>query len=468
MKPEDLYHAIGQADETLLERSERNKYRRKKPWCVSAVAAVLVLAVLGGVLLRPDSTPLVTSACAISESLYPEMVPYPDETSADFQQQYDAWYACVQKQQQPEGYADGLDSFFSDSIRQFLTGAEGKNRVYSPLNVYMALAMLAEITDGNSRQQILELLGVNSIEALRTQASAVWNGHYRNDGATTSIIASSLWLNENISFAPETIQQLCDTYYASVFQGEMGSDELNQTLQNWLNAQTGGLLEDQIQNITLDANTVMALATTIYYQAKWASTFSENSTTPDSFHALSGDMTCDFMHDSSMGNYYWGDKFGAVSRRLENDGGTMWFLLPNEGVTVQELLQDQQVTNFLLAGEKWENNKYLNIHLTLPKFDISSQMELSEGLQKLGVTDVFDPSQSDFTPMTEDLSGVFISQAKHGVRVAVDEEGVTAAAYTVMAMAGAGAVPEDENRFYFRPSVPICHHQQRWPAPLCG
>ena len=43
--------------------------------------------------------------------------------------------------------------------------------------------------------------------------------------------------------------------------------------------------------------------------------------------------------------------------------------------------------------------------------------------------------------------GIFVSQAKHGVRVAVDEEGVTAAAYTLMSMAGAGEPPADEIDF---------------------
>ena len=125
----------------------------------------------------------------------------------------------------------------------------------------------------------------------------------------------------------------------------------------------------------------------------------------------------------------------------------MWFLLPDEGVSLQELLQDEQTMDFVLSGGTWENSKYLTIHLALPKFDISSQIELSEGLQALGVTDVFDPSQSDFSPMTRDLTDIFVSKAEHGVRVAVDEEGVTAAAYTVMAMNGSGAPPDDEISF---------------------
>ena len=51
-------------------------------------------------------------------------------------------------------------SFLSSTIPQFLAGQTEENRVYSPLSLYMALAMLAELTDGNSRQQVLDLLDV--------------------------------------------------------------------------------------------------------------------------------------------------------------------------------------------------------------------------------------------------------------------------------------------------------------------
>ena len=64
----------------------------------------------------------------------------------------------------------------------------------------------------------------------------------------------------------------------------------------------------------------------------------------------------------------------------------------------------------------------------------------------MGITDVFDPSISDFSPMTDDTE-VYLSQARHAARVAIDEEGVTAAAYTATMMCDAGAPPEEEVDF---------------------
>lgn len=97
--------------------------------------------------------------------------------------------------------------------------------------------------------------------------------------------------------------------------------------------------------------------------------------------------------------------------------------------------------NFLLGGGEWENSKFLIVNLSVPKFDVSSDLNLNKSLQALGVTDVFDSDAADFSPVIENADGVFLSRAEHAARVAIDEEGVTAAAYTVMMEAARRSLP---------------------------
>ena len=399
-----------------------------------------------------------TSYPALALAVYPEMAPYPDEMSyvnqngtidESFYAAHDAWWDGVRARREIAADLDtgGLDGFFAKSIRQFLSGAGSENRVYSPLNVYMALAMLAELTGGESRGQILSLLGSDNIEALRVQASTLWNANYRDDGATKSILASSLWLSEDVNFVQSTLDRLAETYYASSYQGTMGSPEFNEALQGWLSAQTGGLLDDQISYVTLDAETILALATTVYFRAKWRSEFLVHFTELGVFHAASGDMTVDFMHQGGSDIYYWGGKFSAVAKSLESDGD-MLFLLPDEGVTPEDLLTDGEAVDFLLSGGRdWANSKYLTVNKSIPKFDVASDLDLNPGLMALGVTDVFDSMASDFSPMTADTPYIYVSKAEHAARAVIDEEGVVATAYTVMAANGAGMPPEEEIDF---------------------
>ena len=431
-------------------------YFRKKS-LVSILSILLVGALTACGTRMPNASSEDSDAFALARASYPEMAPYPDESAFTdsstgeikdgFYDAYDAWQKDRQTQQNQAGlYQDDFKGFLGKSIPQFLSGPEKGNRIYSPLSVYLALGMLAELTDGNSRQQILDLLGTDSIQELRSQASALWNANYCNDGATTSILASSLWLNEDISFAPSAMKQLAGTYYASSYQGTMGSEEFNKALQNWLNEQTGGLLEDQASGVNLDADTILALATTVYFRAKWSGEFMEGNTSPDVFHASEKDITCDFMHQTDSQEYYWGDKFSATAKQFEG-GGSMWLILPDEGITADELLKDEETMAFLLSNGDWENSKHLTVNLSVPKFDAASNLNLISSLQELGVTDVFDGNVSDFSPMTKDMDGIFVSKAEHAARVMIDEEGCTAAAYTVMAVCGAAMPPEEEVDF---------------------
>ena len=393
----------------------------------------------------------------LATATYPEMARYPDETAyytktgefddEAFSKVYDAWRADQKRQQeQMPGYRDGVADFVKASGKAFLQDG-GTNFVYSPLNVYMALSMLAELTDGQSRAQILDALGRENLGDVRAHAKTIWNANYSADGAVTSVLANSLWLDEDESYVQKTMDTLAQDYYASVFRGQMGNTAYNEALQNWVNEQTGGLLKEQSSGLEFTPETVLGLASTIYFRAKWSQEFSEAATSSGTFHAESGDITCDFLHRTDSDTYCWGETFGAVELSLRGSG-SMKLLLPDDGVRAEALLQDEEAMDYILDSAEWENSKFLTVNLSLPKFDVSSGFDLTEGLRQLGITDVFDASAADFTPGIPNSKGaIALSRAEHAARVAIDEEGVTAAAYTVMMEAGAAMPPDDEIDF---------------------
>ena len=130
----------------------------------------------------------------------------------------------------------------------------------------------------------------------------------------------------------------------------------------------------------------------------------------------------------------------------------MWFILPDEGVSTDTVLTEDALYSLLCSAYEWPDQKTLRVNQYIPKFDISADADLINGLQELGVWDVFDMSKADFTPLTDQKAA--IHQVKHAVRVAIDEEGVTAAAFTAMMMAGASRPPEEEMDFILdRPFV---------------
>ena len=296
------------------------------------------------------------------------------------------------------------------------------------------------------REQILALLGADSMDTLRRRAGSLWNANYCDDGALTSVLASSLWLDRDVAYRTEPLEMLASVYHASSYQGEMGDPAFDKALQTWLNEQTGGLLQEAAEKLTMSPETILTLASTVYYQAKWKNEFREENNAERTFHSPAGDVACTFMTQTdTYGVYYWSQQFGAVARPME-EGGRMWLILPDEGVDTDAVLRSDALYNLLDPAYEWTDRKTLIIHQYIPKFDISSDRDILEGLAALGITDVMDPAAADFTPLT-DTEGAYLSRAEHTVRVAIDEDGVTAAAFTAMMTAGAAMPPEEEMDF---------------------
>ncbi len=375
----------------------------------------------------------------VARAQYPEMAQYDEKN-------YEPWYlerAARGERYQPDSAA--LSGFLTAALPRLLAGAEGENRVCSPLNLYMALAMAAETCDGESRAQLLRLLGADSLESLEARADTLWNANYCDDGTAVSILAGSLWMHNDAPCREDTARTLQNVYHASVYRGDMSDPRYTQALRDWLNEQTGGQLKNAAENVSLDAQTVLELMTTVYFRARWLSRFDAADTSPETFHAPGGDIVCDFLHDDWADYWvYRGNRFLAVQQPFEN-AGNMWFLLPDEGVTPEELLSDADALTFLCSGADIDECEWYCGKLALPKLDVTSELELSDTLKALGVTDVFDAARADFSPLFESAAGVTLSEVQHAARLSMDEEGVTATAFTAMGY-GAGG-PQNEMDF---------------------
>ena len=480
MNREQLSDAIGRLDESILEETMTVR-RRRRPWWISAVAVAACACMMLGMVavwphLKPDGVqppidsgvtsdtsstsgtsgtttrptspnneqPVLPISHTLAKAQYPQMAQRVDYFEDE--QGYYTWREAIAAQRaKADGQTDGMTDYYQKTMAQFLSGEAGENRVYSPLNVYLALAMLAETAEGDSRQQILDLLGVSDLTALREKCNGLWNGVYLDDGAVTSLLANSLWLAEGDrwQYDMDTVNALAQHYYASTFEGEMGSAAYDAALQDWINEQTDNLLTEQAGDLGFDPNTVLALASTICFKARWYDEFSPQHNTEGVFKTANGDVNVTYMNQNGMGCGYFGEQFTAVSLGLDDGACDMYFFLPDEGVAVNDLLTDKQMLQVLQEGTDSELFHHLMVEMSIPKFDVVSDKNLIDGLQTLGVTDVFDMTKSDFGGiLTEQTEPVWVSKVQHAARVAIDEEGVTAAAYTVEIMDGMGSIQE--------------------------
>lgn len=431
-------------------------------------AILLLTAMIGGCAATPAPSPSpapapggnpdVSEPTADPQALTPAEadyhlanVAYPDtgdykgmdaQTFSESDAHWKWWEAYHEKLEASWAIQDGLGAFNSTIINELLITEETDNRVCSPINLYIALAMLAECTGEGSRAQILDVLGEKDIETLRTNAKTLWEANYVDTPILQSLLGSSVWIKKDIACNHDTLQLLADNYYTEPFYMEPGVSGYDTMLQTWMDDHTGGMLTDSIRDIRFSPETVLALVSTIYYKAAWLDKFQADLTTKETFHGADEDTEVDMMHRSDMTGYFKGDHFGAISLPL-NDSGSMYLFLPDEGTDVKDVVADKETIAFMLGTEDISTHL---VHLSLPKFKAGSDINLIESMKRLGITDVMIPEVADFTPIItdENLEPLYLSDAKHAAVVDVDEEGVTGAAYTIMMVAEGAALMEPE------------------------
>ena len=119
----------------------------------------------------------------------------------------------------------------------------------------------------------------------------------------------------------------------------------------------------------------------------------------------------------------------------------MTFVLPAEGVSVGDLLSDEQR---LVAAFSMDANKdeYGFITYVVPKATFDTAFDLIPALKRLGVEAAFG-DQADFSNLTS--TPAYISMVKQESHISWDEEGAEASAYTNIGISEMSAMdPEGE------------------------
>ena len=333
----------------------------------------------------------------------------------------------------------GMDAYYSRILPLLLSGED--NSVCSPLNLYLALSMLAETAGGESRAAILSALNAPDMETVRRNAALLWAANNYDMEGARCLLASSLWLNEDVPVHQAALDALRESHHAQAFSGVMGSEALDQQLRDWINEKTMDLLKEFTAGLKTQPETVMELVSTMYFKASWTAKFEKKLTDKAVFHGAKGDTRVDMMHRTDSVPYYYGDRFSAVSLAL-NESGSMFFILPDEGVALESVISDPQVAAMLRDRSGYPDQRHVMVEMSVPKFEVKSDTDLNAVMTAMGMGALFDADEADFSPLTE-VTPVFLSQAEHAAGVSVDEEGVTGAAYTVFGLA-MGAMPPSE------------------------
>lgn len=350
--------------------------------------------------------------------------------------------------------ASGANDFAFKLSSALVEQAGDNNFVCSPYSVWIPLAALLNATSKDSRPALLDAIGAAGLDVsdinetasrmlydLTDQREQEYIRDYPDyypkgyEHHNPIAIANAVFVGDNVTINQNFAQTFLDYYRGAVINVDFSSKDAVNTVNAWAAENTDGLIDNIVQGF--DPDTLAAIANAIYFSDRWAWEFDPKKTEEGVFHAPDGDSTALFMlREGPSQQYYEDDKLQSTIISFTSQGG-LCILLPKDG-DASGLLSSMTGDDFkdILDGFSYNSTG----KLLLPKFSIDSGvMTLNDVLTALGVP-LFDVAAAPLTGVVQENIPMWLSNAVHKAVIDVDEKGTTAAAVTVMAMAGATAV----------------------------
>lgn len=392
---------------------------------------------------------------------------------------------------------------------------ELKNKVYSPLSIKYALAMLNEGADGETKAQISAVIGdYKNTKYINSKNLSLANGLFIKES-----------LKDNIK--SDYVNNLQNKYNASVFYDSFTSPD---NVNKWVSDNTFNLIPNLVDNINdKDFVLINVLAIDMEWVNKiqsetedydvhyphedfytWVTALNnEMGYTPLKFSSVDYDVKSveiasaanrydiikdlteksirdnitkeysKFYNDKECGSSYdyepidsyvnqyikeVGTGYGQVSSSTdfsfyvddsikvfakdlkEYDGTTLQYvgIMPTtetldkyiSNISYKKI--DEIIANLKDASniESYTDGKISNITGNIPVFNLEYELALLNDLKKMGITDVFDMNKADLSKLTS-AKGTYIDTAIHKANIEFSNDGIKAAAATMVGGKGA-------------------------------
>lgn len=382
---------------------------------------------------------------------------------------------------------DNPVGFVYSSAPAFLKATDAKgNANYSPVSLWIALAIAAQGADGRTLEQLKDVLGLDGLNGDNYRSLIGSINRCRPHAKSMTATHDSVWIDHGTETLPSFVGTARNVFDAQVETVDFADPATGRRIGEWIAKHTGGMIRPGIE---LTGREALAIVNTVFADGRWATPFEVEDTKPDTFHGEQGDRDVPFMHDCWNDTSYLCDEtYGWERLDLPfDDGGQLRVILPDPG-RLDAIISDPVALRRAI-GTEWESamptkNKktlvgmdrvkaklaarkhpehmplYANnvmANISLPRFEIDSTFDSEEiitVLRAMGVTDAFNPNIADFSRMSTDP--LCISSITQGTRIQVNEHGAKAAAYTMMCVE-VGAVPQFGDLITFNVNRPFLY-----------
>jgi serpin B len=325
----------------------------------------------------------------------------------------------------------GADAAFAIDLFRELAGASDENLVVGPHSIWSALSM---VWAGARGETASEMANVLHFDRPQDEVTPLLNALdlallARNEPNAVDLrLANQLFAQPGLPLLDGYLTTMTRDFGAPLAELEFGDAErARQVINDWAAERTNGRIEELFPAGTITPQTALVLCNAISMDAAWTYLFDPAATTNEPFRRADGAVTLvPTMHFDLYLPLSAEGSVQAVELPYGKGDLSMVVILPEDLDTfVRDLDADGLQGIFESITEQ-------GIHLSLPKFSFSSDLELDATLQQMGIRSAYGAG-ADFSGMTEG-GGLFLDTVQHEAFIEVDEEGTEAHAATGASM----------------------------------
>nr|ADN06885.1 serine protease inhibitor precursor [Steinernema carpocapsae]ADY11211.1 serine protease inhibitor [Steinernema carpocapsae] len=339
----------------------------------------------------------------------------------------------------PKTNAD-IDAQMNDALfRLSLNALKTKGNeasVVSPFSVAMALATVNDGALGKTSQEITDV----AFKGIPKDQVTAWFknkiAEFKSEYNSPTSIASAIYVEKTLQVIEKYLTDLKDNYQTGLEKADFVSNpQAERTkINNFVNETTAGHIPELFAKDQITTDTRLVAVNAIYMKSAFDDNFPKSETKNLPFNNEDGsNKQLETMNGTQDGRFYENEDFEFGDMPFKDRGYNFFLIVPKENIKLSQL-QDK----FISSGQKFSASNsaakgYMYLQVTVPKFNVSADLELKSILNGLGIKEVFQRGAANLKGISAEP--LYVEHLVHKAVMELDEKGVTAAAATGVGIA---------------------------------